>query len=693
MNAHQNLSRFALHAETLVRNGYRPLPGYQDTKRPSINKWDQYCNRQWEPQELADMIAGRGQQEGKMVCLAIQKELVAIDLDIDDQYLMDFVDNLAVKHFGKTPLIRIGRQPRMVLMYRNAGDIRSRKYHPIEVFAGSGQIVGFGYHMGAKRDYEWLVRSPLDLPADDPLIPMISQQQLDAFLNDCRTRITFKTAPATEYMQSLYLGDTLIKDREAALTQINQEATVAANAPEGARNESLFHLCFVAGQAIGAGLVTPEEVEPLILNAAEACGLMAVGDEDGIKEVRNTIKSGFTSGHTKPFFVVSNWFEKQETLEIQVHPRQTSNIHYDEKKPFTFPPSLIKGLLPRNGVAFIGGQSGAGKTFLVCDLAVALTTQQAFFGHKVKEKVGVAILAGEGAETLQPRITIARMGRNIDDTLPIAWISNLPNLADPSAAAIVMPQLKEVAANFQSNYGVRLGLVVLDTLAATFMLQDENDNSEASKIIRVLSTMSQALDCLVMPVHHYGKGAETGLRGASAWRAGSDAVLSVTAERNHLTGVVSEHKLWLAKSRVGEEGPVGDFALRTMLLGVDEDGDELTSCYVVPEVAHKPSVAERREAEAVALEMLSGGEWRADPRSEHWAGVAIAEAYGLDLTNKTQLAQVKLILKRLISEDKLSEEMRKDDKRMLRKYIMSVAPVAAPVAKQDILSDDFSVFD
>ena len=104
-------------------------------------------------------------------------------------------------------------------------------------------------------------------------------------------------------------------------------------------------------------------------------------------------------------------------------------------------------------------------------------------------------------------------------------------------------------------------------------------------------------------------------------------------------------------------------------------------------------MAERREAEAVALEMLSGGEWRADPRSEHWAGVAIAEAYGLDLTNKTQLAQVKLILKRLISEDKLSEEMRKDDKRMLRKYIMSVAPVAAPVAKQDILSDDFSVFD
>jgi hypothetical protein len=176
---------------------------------------------------------------------------------------------------------------------------------------------------------------------------------------------------------------------------------------------------------------------------------------------------------------------------------------------------------------------------------------------------------------------------------------------------------------------------------------------------------------------------ETGLRGASAWRAGSDAVLSVTAERNHLTGVVSEHKLWLAKSRVGEEGPVGDFALRTMLLGVDEDGDELTSCYVVPEVARKPSVAERKEAEAVALEILGSGEWRADPRSEQWAGVAVAEAFGLDVTNKTQLGQVKAILKRLISEDKLSEVMRKDRNRVSRKHVVIKE-------KSDMLSDENS---
>ena len=676
-------SLFNQYADALVKNGYRPLPGYQDTKRPSIKNWNRYNERQWNHAELMEVMQGQGQKEGKMVCLAIQKELVAIDLDIEDQDLMDFVDHIAVHHFGKTPLIRIGRHPRMVLMYRNAGDIRSRKYHPIEVFAGSGQIVAFGYHIGAKRNYEWLVRSPLDLPADDPSIPMISQQQLDAFLDDCRTRIPFKTAPATEYMESFFVGDEFIKDREQALKQIHAEADVLSRLAEGTRNEQLFHLSYIAGQAISAGLVRHDEVETLILHAAEACGIFSVGDEAGIKEVRNTMKSGFASGSNAPFFVVSNWFEKVETPEIPSTPTTIDDITFDSSIAFTFPPSLIKGLLPRNGVAFIGGQSGAGKTFLVCDLAVALTTQQAFFGHKVKEKVGVLILAGEGAETLQPRITIARMARNVDRPLPIGWISNVPNLADPNAAGTIMPLLKRANQHYKDCYGVRLGVIVLDTLAATFMLQDENDNSEASKIIKVLANMSQALDCLVMPVHHYGKGAETGLRGASAWRAGSDAVLSVTAERNHLTGIVSEHKLWLAKSRVGEEGPVGDFSLRTMLLGVDEDGDELTSCYVVPEVARKPSVAERKEAEAVALEMLADGEWRADPRSEQWAGVAVAEAFGLDLTNKTQTAQVKAILKRLIAEDKLSEVMRKDRNRVSRKHVVIKE-------KSDMLSDQNS---
>jgi hypothetical protein len=118
-------------------------------------------------------------------------------------------------------------------------------------------------------------------------------------------------------MESFFVGDEFIKDREQALKQIHAEADVLSRLAEGTRNEQLFHLSYIAGQAIAAGLVRREEVEATILHAAEACGIFSVGDEDGIKECRATMRSGFTSGSNAPFFVVSNWFEKVESSEIQ----------------------------------------------------------------------------------------------------------------------------------------------------------------------------------------------------------------------------------------------------------------------------------------------------------------------------------------------------------------------------------------
>jgi len=695
MNAHQTPpSLFSTLAGQLVANGYRPVPGYQDTKRPSINGWNQFCDRQWHPDELTDVMAHRGQQEGKLVCLAVHRDIVAIDIDVEDERAVQLILEAARCNLGATPLKRIGRAPRCLLVFRSDGSIRSRKYHPIEVFSGSGQFVAFGYHTGAGRDYLWPEKSPVDIASDDATIPMINQALLDQFFNQVWGIIPKRQAPNHEYIDALYMGDTLVKDRNDALTQINAKAEQLANAPEGQRNEFLFHVSYVAGQAIAAGLVQRDEIEATIINAATACGLM--NEQDGSRGVRATMRSGFEKGTKAPFFIIANWFEKPEDTETPDVPFAEPTVDgfkFDEDRPFSFPPSLIKGVLPKTGVAFLGGQSGAGKTFLAVDLAVALTTQQSFFGRRVREKVGVVILAGEGAETLQPRIKVARMARNVEGNLPIAWMDNVPNLADPNSAKIIMPQLKALSQHFQTHHNVRLGVIIFDTLAATFLLQDENDNSEASKVIKVLQTISATTNALCVPVHHYGKGAETGLRGASAWRAGSDAVLSVTADRNQLTGLVTNHSLWLAKSRVGEEGPLGEFDLNTMFVGLDEDDEELTSCYVVPKVVRQTTLAERKQSEELLMEMVDAGEWREDPRSELWVGNAVAEAYGLDLTEKGHVVRVKALIKRLLEDKKLVAEVRMDEWRKLKKYILSGAAVRAAVEKKDISSDEISLFD
>ena len=701
---HHKPSLFVQLAPMLAKNGWRPIPGYADTKRPSVTRWNDLNNAPWPPDKFIDVMLGQGQLEGEIVCLAIQREIVAIDLDILDEQQAQAAYDFALKFLGQTPLVRIGLAPKKVLIYRNDGTIKSRKLHPIEIFAGSGQVVGFGFHAKAGRDYQWSHSSPMELAVDAPSIPMINQNDLDQFLNACWDVIPRKYVDRTDWEAPAFIGKDHQADRQQALDLVHQEANKLNTAPEGTRNSSLFNAAYIAGQAIASGLVERHEAEAIIAQVAIGSGLEA-------SEIAATTRSGIGKGGNNPFFVPGAWFEHpdedvaDEDVAEEVVAAMTGlkRFAFDSNVPFTFPPSLIKGLLPRNGIAFIGGQSGSGKTFVAIDLAVALCTGQSFFGKRIKERVGVLFIAGEGAETIQPRLTIARMARNVDETLPIAWAPTFPDFTRVEEVRSFMLELKALKAFMLDKHKVRLGAIVVDTLAAVFSLQDENDNSEASKIIRAMKVIGEALDVLLIPVHHYGKGAETGLRGASAWRAGCDAVLSITADRNQLTGVVSGHSLWLAKSRVGEEGPVGAFGLRTMLLGVDEDGDELTSCYVVPEVTAKQTVAARRESEAVALEMLAVGEHRADPRSDHWAGHLVAEAFGLDTAEPKQLAQVKGILKRLIAEGKVVEVFRNDAHREKKKFVEvvkkdnlsqnEVAVVAAVVAKNTCDASVGGLFD
>jgi phage/plasmid primase-like uncharacterized protein len=297
----------------------------------------------------------------------------------------------------------------------------------------------------------------------------------------------------------------------------------------------------------------------------------------GIDAMREAFQAAQESGHPD--------------REAELHGEQASGQQHADGDPlagFIFdgdaslepPPMLVKKLVPLDGICFIGGQSGAGKTFIAVYLAVMLASGGVFFGHKVVERVGVAIFAAEGASTIASRVTVARNHDAHGEILPIAWLGAVPNLADAKEVKAMVQRLRAVDARFRATHGVRLGAVICDTLAASFSLNDENDNSEAAKAIRAMKTMSDALGVVVLPVHHFGKTAETGLRGASAWRAGCDTVLSVLADRDQTTGACSNRRLALTKSRVGEEGWVAPFELRFVALGEDEDGEEFGACYV-----------------------------------------------------------------------------------------------------------------
>ena len=647
-------SLFVQLAPTLVKNGWRPIPGYADTKRPSITRWNDLNNAQWPPDKFDETLAGQGQFEGEIVCLAVQREIVAIDLDILDEQQAQAAYDFALRFLGRTPLVRIGLAPKKVLIYRNDGSIKSRKLHPIEIFAGSGQVVGFGFHAKAGRDYQWPHSSPMELAVDDPSIPMINQNLLDQFLHACWEVVPRKYVEPKDCDPPVFIGKDHEEDRQKALEMLKAAAEKLANAAEGTRNDALFNAAYIAGQAIGAGLIERYEAEIMLGQAATHAGLEP-------SEIAATIRSGIKIGGQAPFFVLGQWFETLEDKQAIDEAAQTvvcamtddTDVIFDDLKPLTSPPSLIKGLLPRNGIAFIGGQSGAGKTFIAVDLAAALSSGQAFFGRKIKERVGIMFIAGEGAATIKPRLTIARMARNIENPLPIARTSTIPDFTKAEEVREFIAKLKRIKARMQEEHGVRMGVIFIDTLAAVFNMKDENDNAEAARIIRAMKVIGEELDVLMIPIHHYGKSADTGLRGASAWRAGPDVVLSVTAERNNLTGETWGHMLSLAKSRVSEEGPISSFSLRKWVLGYDEDGDEIASCFVVPVVPKVITPEDVAAVEAEALKILSSGRYRVSERSPDWAGFAISHLYKLSADDRKDRKQLKRILTALGRANKL----------------------------------------
>lgn len=204
-----------------------------------------------------------------------------------------------------------------------------------------------------------------------------------------------------------------------------------------------------------------------------------------------------------------------------------------------------------------------------------------------------------GAATLGSSIRVACEARSIEDRLPIVWGDVSSDLNNKRHLDAVIAQLTAEDRGFQIEHGCRLGVVILDTLAACFSLKDENSNAEAAVIIRRAKTLADALGALVVLVHHYGKAQETGLRGASAWRAGADAVLAVQADRNEMSGGISNRQIVLTKSRTHEEGWLRTFSLKHVPIGHDEEGEPIGSCVIAD--------SERDEVVIRGVRPLTGG--------------------------------------------------------------------------------------
>lgn len=244
---------------------------------------------------------------------------------------------------------------------------------------------------------------------------------------------------------------------------------------------------------------------------------------------------------------------------------------------------VVKGLLQRRSYASVYGAPGEGKTFVMLDLAYSVAAGRPWMDHKVHAGP-VLYLAFEGTGGLVKRAQALRQKYGQADVpLFIAGASmNLRERAGREELGSLMAELPDKPV-----------LVVVDTFARALCGGDENSAQDVGAFNAAIAALIESTGACVTIVHHSGKDKSKGARGSSALLGALDTEIEV-----------DENKVSAKKQRDVEAGaPIG-FNLVPLVVGVDADGDEMTSCVVEPAAVSVPGLARLKGHAAHAFDVL-----------------------------------------------------------------------------------------
>lgn len=263
-------------------------------------------------------------------------------------------------------------------------------------------------------------------------------------------------------------------------------------------------------------------------------------------------------------------------------PRRPVEVEwFDDVAPALEDAYLVKGVLSAGAMSVVYGPSNSGKTFFALDIAFAVATGGPWRGRRAS-KAAVLYLAAEGGRGVANRIAALRQETGCCDVplaLKRAGLDLLHNQAD-------LQHIADLAAAVQAKQPGHL-LIVIDTLSRIMAGGDENSAADMTALIRNIDAVRAATGAHVMLVHHTGKDAARGARGHSSLRAATDTEIEVGGEDGGRLALVT-------KQRDYQGGESFGFALKSVTLGFDQDGDEVTSCVVEPADTNEIIASQRR---------------------------------------------------------------------------------------------------
>jgi hypothetical protein len=582
-------------AEQAYLNGFEPIPIPHGHKAPIVSGWatgDITLERvfSWQDRDWGNM----GLRTGR---------LVVLDVDITSPDLSDAVVQM-VQSIAPSPIVRVGKAPKLALLYRRADDEPERrkqsstKYQSadysaqIEILGRGQQVVVEGVHPDTQAPYFYPAEH-WDRPLAD--CPTISQVQIDEILKrfDALARDHGWT-PINAAAGGTALPDAADPDAQfllsyrPALGLDHEQLEAIVKASDMTDRQSW----------IGVGMALHHETR----GADEGLHLWQRYSWDDEQTQRDCQRfwERFDSdpqNHRGTPMTVEKLpaYRDQHPTPAPApapHPHPNAGIVRVSDLDLAPPSFLVDGILEEAATALWFGVPASFKSFVVVDLACCVATGTAWHGHDIDRTGPVLYICGEGHAGIARRVEAWSRTHNIPrDQIDFYKTRGAMNF---SSAERVQQLMHDVL----DGHMPPPVLVPVDTIARN-LGGDENSAEDFAALFDAIDRFRVHIPGVTfLLVGHPGLKDPKRPRGSSSQEGNVDAMVRLVREPGgrYVTNAIC------MKMKDAVMFPDVQIGMKEVLLGQDAKGRDyhsLSAC--APEEAHRDSESVVREIHYAAM--------------------------------------------------------------------------------------------